>query len=163
MYVTCIKLYCMFCMTLYECFHQKKSVLFCCRLLRLLKYYTFTSFFLQVYFLPSAHITMWYKEYYKPTQFDQAVYGSINTKYRVESIEIRRQKRNKQINNNQDLPDIRILIDLKTSSSVIESSSEWANVSLGKSGFIGSTISMSLELRSFKKVKKINSYQHLVF
>jgi len=119
-------------------------------------------YFLQVYVLLSAHITMWYKEYYKPTQVDQAVYGSINTKYRVESIEIRRQKRNKQNNNNQDLPDIRILIDLKTSSSVIESSSEWANVSLGKSGFIGSTISMSLELRSFKKVK-INSYQHLVF
>jgi len=26
---------------------------------------------------------MWYKEYYKLTQFDQAVYGSTNTKYRV--------------------------------------------------------------------------------
>jgi len=34
-------------------------------------------------FLLSAHITTRYKEYYKLTQFDQAVYGSTNTKYRV--------------------------------------------------------------------------------
>ena len=26
---------------------------------------------------------MWYKEYYKLTQFDPTVYGSTNTKYRV--------------------------------------------------------------------------------
>jgi len=44
---------------------------------------------LQVYFLLSVHITMCYKEYYKLTQLDQAVYGSI------ESIEIHRQNRNK--------------------------------------------------------------------
>ena len=34
-------------------------------------------------FLLSAHITTRYKEYYKLTQFDQAVYGSTYTKYRV--------------------------------------------------------------------------------
>ena len=34
-------------------------------------------------FLLSAHITMWYKEYYKLILLDQAVYGSTNTKYRV--------------------------------------------------------------------------------
>ena len=45
---------------------------------------------LQVYFLLTVHITMCYKEYYKLTQLDQAVYGSI------ESIEIHRQKRNKK-------------------------------------------------------------------
>ena len=40
--------------------------------------YKFTSLVLL-----SAHITMWFKEYYKQTQFNQAVYSSTNTKYRV--------------------------------------------------------------------------------